>query len=251
MKWNGIFMKKIAIIPARLESMRFPEKLLKKIHDKTILQRTFENTKKCSDLDEVYIATDHEKIAEEAERFHAKVLMTKKCKNGTERIAQALENNVSLFKDVKYVINVQGDHPCIRPSTIQAVLKSMEDNSSVFMSTAAVAIPSKEYLSSPHIVKCILDQNNYALYFSRSPMGFSEKEKNLCYQHLGIYGFRKEFLMIYPSLSTTPLQLHEDLEQLKAIEHGYRIKVALVDDPNIAIDTLEDFELLQKVLANG
>lgn len=229
--------KVIGIIPARYESTRFPGKPLVDISGKTLIQRTYENAKRCETLDLVVVATDDERIAAEIRSFGGEVVITsKECPTGTERIAEALMQ----IGDAEIVVNVQGDEPTLEPDVIAKVVQVLQEDPESVMSTAVVKLKDEEK-NDPHVVKCVMDKEGHALYFSRSPIPFS---KSTYYKHLGIYGFRKDFLLHYSELEPTPLQQAEDLEQLKVLEHGYKIHVAIVESNAIGIDTPEDIEKL-------
>lgn len=241
--------KIIGIIPARYESSRFPGKPLALIAGKTLLQRTFERALLCTLFDEIFIATDDRRIEDHAMGFNAKVIMTgKDCSNGTERIAQALEklNNI---QNGDIIVNVQGDHPLISSQTIQQTIQILKNEKVAVMSTAATLLRDKEEISSPHVVKVIFDKDNNALYFSRSPIPFSRNFENTkYYYHVGIYAYKANFLKMLSTLPSTENQLSEDLEQLKVLEHGYKIKVALVDERPQGVDTPQDLTKIEKFL---
>ncbi len=236
-------MKNIGVIPARLESKRFPQKLLKDVLGKPLIQRTYENALRCHLLDELYIATDSPLIEEAAKSFSAKVIKTKACDNGTERIACAIDTLKETGpKDV--IINIQGDHPCIMPSTIDMMIMPFNDQETL-VTTPLMLIKDLKKANSPNVVKCVFDKNKRALYFSRSAIPHNATEY---YQHLGIYAYRKEFLMKLKDLPNTPMQLKEDLEQLKILEHGYSIHTVIVDDSEISVDIPSDLINLRRYL---
>lgn len=242
-------MKIIAIIPARLKSTRLKEKMLIPIGGKPLIQHTFENAQKCHFLDDVFIATDDERIALQAKNFQAKVLMTSPlCKNGTERLVDALERYPEL-KQTEIVVNIQGDHPCIAVDTLSKTIEALQNDPVAVCSTAATKITYNE-ANYPHIVKCVMDSNNNALYFSRSLIPFNKAglDKPHFYYHIGLYVYRTDFLLTYPSLTSCYLQEMEDLEQLKILEHGFRIKVAVVDDKPAGVDVEEDLKKVEKIL---
>ena len=245
-------MKKIRIIgviPARYGSSRFPGKPLALISGKTLLQRTFERAKLCPLFDEIFIATDDSRIEDHALGFNAKVIMTgKDCINGTERITEAL-SKVDYLQADDIIVNVQGDHPLISSSTIESTIKILKTDDTAVMSTAATLLKEKEEICSPNIVKVIFDKNNFALYFSRSPIPFTKDfEKTKFYYHVGIYAYRAGFLKTLATLPPTANQISEDLEQLKVLEHGYRIKVALVEEKPIGVDTPQDLTKIERLL---
>ncbi len=245
-------MKKcIAIIPARYESTRFPGKPLAPILGKTLLQRTYENALRCKVLQEIVVATDDERIFAHVRGFGGNVIMTSvSCETGTDRLAEVYANHTALHADI--IINLQGDEPCVSPETIEKLVNLLSLDPQASMATAAVILNSAEEALSPHIVKCTIDQNQNALYFSRSLIP-ANKTGRFCpqsryYKHLGIYGYRSDFLLEYARLPKSPLQISEDLEQLKALEYGYRIKVAIVNDNSIGVDVPEDIQKIEKLL---
>lgn len=236
--------KIVGMIPARYASNRFPGKMLASIAGKSLIQRTYENCKKCSILDHIVIATDDLRIFNHIKDFGGTPIMTSpECVNGTERLVEAVKNNPE-FNQVDIIINIQGDEPCLDPNTIQKVAQLLVDDTEAVMSTAATKLESAEDALSPSIVKCVLDGQQNALYFSRSLLASGHAQKwnrSLpVYRHIGIYGYRRDFLLRYAELPPTPLQLAEDLEQLKVLEHGFRIKIGIVDSCGIGVDRPED-----------
>ena len=242
--------KIIGMIPARYESSRFPGKPLSLISGKSLIQRTYENSIRCKLLDDVVVATDDDRILKHVESFGGKAVMTSpNCPTGTERLSEAIHAN---FKDADIIINIQGDEPLLEPEVIQKVGEELTKDPVAVMSTAVVKIISEEEAYSRSVNKCVMDSDGNALYFSRSliPGGHSGKwNSNLTYyKHLGIYGYRRDFLFHYAELSPTPLQIAEDLEQLKVLEHGFRIKVAVVESQSIGVDTPEDINKVERML---
>jgi len=237
-------------IPARYQSSRLPGKPLVKLDgEKTLIQLTYENAAKCPYFDQLIVATDDKRIFDHVVAFGGKAVMTSvECPTGTDRLVEALE--MDAFGDEQsIIINIQGDAPCLEPHIFSQVIRLLEDHPEDVMSTAAVPITSKEEALSPSIVKCVMDKNGHALYFCRGliPTG-SYNPDQVYYHHLGIYGFRKKFLLHYPSLSPTPLMLAEDLEQLKVLEHGYGIRIAVVESESFGVDTPQDVEKIKKLL---
>lgn len=244
--------KVIGVIPARYASSRFPGKILAPILGKTLIQRTYECVKECILLDAIVIATDDARIYNHVSEFGAYPVMTSpECPTGTDRIIEALKKEKNL-QDASIIINIQGDEPCISPKVIQQVGQLLINDPSAVMSTAAVQLESQSELESTSVVKCAVDQQHNALYFSRAPIGLGHnslwRPHFPVYRHMGIYGFRKEFLLHYGELPQTPLQKAEDLEQLKVLEHGYRIKVALVDHFSIGVDIPDDIKKVEQWL---
>jgi 3-deoxy-manno-octulosonate cytidylyltransferase (CMP-KDO synthetase) len=237
------------LIPARFNSSRFPGKLLALARGKTVLQRTFESASHCFDKEQIFVATDSEPIASHIEALGGQVIWTSPdCINGTDRIAQAVEKTASLDQ-AEIILNLQGDHPCTDPATIKAVVTALQSDPNCAMSTAAAPIRSLEDFLSPHIVKVVTDQNRNALYFSRSPIPYGKEglPKNAL-QHIGLYCFQRDFLLKFAKLKNTPLQMQEDLEQLRALETGAQIKVAIVNEVALGVDTPGDLVKLEEFL---
>ncbi len=241
----------IGIIPARYGSTRFPGKPLAPILGKTLLQRTYENAQRCKSLKLIIVATDDQRIYDHVMEFGGNVVMTSmNCETGTDRLAEVIANYPHLKSDI--VVNIQGDEPCVDPRTIDAVIEILHNDPQASMSTAAVLLESEEEAISPSIVKCTMDQRSNAMYFSRNLIP-SNKTGSYCsetvyYRHIGIYSYRSDFLTKYACLAKTPLQSTEDLEQLKALENGYRIKVAIVKSSAVGVDLPEDIQKIEKIL---
>lgn len=239
--------KTIGIIPSRFDSSRFPGKPLADIAGKTLIQRTYENACRCPVLDEIYIATDNKKIYDHTVSFGAKTVMTSPaCPTGTDRIVEALES-IDL-SDEAIVLNIQGDSPLLEPTVLESVALHLQSRPLDVCSTAACPIRDEKEAKSPDVVKCVLDKSHYAMYFSRSIIPYSAFERGRLYHHLGIYGYRLEFLRHFATLRETPLQMAEDLEQLKILEHGFRIKVSIVESSSFGVDKPEDVEKVKRVL---
>lgn len=240
----------LGMIPARFASTRFPGKPLVEINGKTLIQRTYENTKTCKALDDLVVATDNQKIFDHVKSFGGNVVMTSpKCPTGTERLAEAVSQ---YYPDVDLIINIQGDEPFLEPVVIEKVIESLDSDLVAVMSTAVVKITTAEEALSSSVNKCVMDENGNALYFSRNLIpgghGVKWRPEITYYKHLGIYGYRRDFLLHYAELEPTPLQLAEDLEQLKVLEHGYRIKVAVVESDSIGVDHPEDIKKIEQLL---
>jgi 3-deoxy-manno-octulosonate cytidylyltransferase (CMP-KDO synthetase) len=240
----------ICIIPARLHSTRFPKKLLAMACGKSVLQRTYECALDCKKIDELWVATDHQEIADHVQNFGGKVIWTaESCQNGTERIIDALQREPHLQR-ANIVINLQGDHPCTNANTLDRIAEVLIEDSETSISTAVRAIRNREDYLSPHVVKCVFDYQGRALYFSRSPIPYSirDHEKPLAFQHIGIYGYRTKFLLEFSSMPESGLQRSEDLEQLQFLELGYTIRIAVVEDNALGIDTPNDLEKLERMI---
>ncbi len=241
--------KTVGIVPARYGSTRFPGKMLALVSGKPLLQHTLENAKRCRALDELWVATDDERIFALATSLGVKAMMTPtSCPNGTARIALVLDA-LGPLEHLDCVVNLQGDDPAFAPSLIDQLVACLHDTSTV-VTTACTPIYSKEDLLDPSIVKCVFTPSGQALYFSRSPIPFAQKTTTsiLGYQHIGIYAFRPSFLALYPQLPATPLQQSEDLEQLKVLEHGYSIGVVTTEEPVVGVNLPGDIEKLERLL---
>ncbi len=234
----------IGIIPARLDSQRFPRKLLAKLRGKPVLQRTFETGKESPLLDRIFIVTDSEEIAKHAYEWEAPFFMTSsQPRSGTERIVEAV-NKYPLLQQADIIFNLQGDHPFTSPSTIKEITALFQKDPDLQVATAAVPIHKPQSIYSPNTVKCVMDKEQRALYFSRSPIPYpsAHSEDYPYYHHLGIYAYRTSLLKKYFELSIGPLEKMENLEQLRFLENGISIKVAIVDDMPKGIDTPQDLK---------
>ncbi|MBS4168311.1 3-deoxy-manno-octulosonate cytidylyltransferase [Parachlamydia sp. AcF125] len=242
----------VGIIPARLKSQRLPEKLLIPIAGKTVIQRTYENALRCKQLDDLIVATDSQSILEHVHAFGGKAYLTSEnCRNGTDRLAEVISQNPSL-QQVPYVVNIQGDEPFLEPEVIQKVIEALRADEQVVVSTPVTPIKTEEEALDPAVVKCVRRQDGDALYFSRTLIPSSKKPgyqpETPYYRHIGVYGYKTEFLLLYTKLPATPLQLSEDLEQLKILEYGYRIKTVVVDSMSIGIDEPTDIKKVEFLL---
>src|SRR5271157_4727242 len=216
-------MKSIGIIPARYASKRFPGKPLALIKGKTLLERVWLRAKKSRFLDHVAVATDDKRIFDAARSFKANVIMTsKRCQSGTDRLAEAAHKKGKSFG---IFINIQGDEPVISPDLIDKLILALKKDPKAQIVTAVYPIRGKNEIADPNVVKAVLDKKGFVIYFSRSPIPFNRQGRKVrYYKHLGIYGYRKEFLNKFASMPQTPLEKAEQLEQLRALENGYKIK---------------------------
>lgn len=247
-------MKKevIGIIPARYASTRFPGKPLIDIKGKTLIQRTYENALRATSLKSIVVATDDQRIYDHVQGFGGQVVMTSPhWPTGTDRLAEVLLNEPKLNK-ADIVVNIQGDEPCLDPAVIDAVSAILINDPEAVMSTAMTPLKNEADVCNPNIVKCVVDTFGTALYFSRAMIPYNKTGKydpaTSYFRHLGIYAYRPSFLSLYQQLPATPLQLAEDLEQLKVLEHGFRIKVALVEEMTIGVDTPQDIQKVEQWL---
>ena len=230
-------MKVVGIIPARYGSTRLPGKPLVDLGGKSVIQRTYERT--CQALEQVIVATDDLRVFDAVEGFGGRVMMTRSdhlC--GSERAAEVAET-----LDADIVVNVQGDEPFIDPLMIEHAVAPLLAEPDVVVSTLSRAILSEEVLMSPGTVKVVTDQDHNALFFSRSLIPYP-RHKEFCQwrEHIGLYAYRREFLLDFVKWPPTPLEQAESLEQLRILEHGFRIRVIETDLGRGApcIDTHED-----------
>lgn len=233
-------MKKTAIIiPARYSSTRLKGKLLMTAGNKPVIEWVYNAAKKAKLAEEVIIATDSDLIYQTAISFGAKVEMTSsEHKSGSDRIAEV----ASRHNEFDYILNMQGDEPQITPEAIDLAISTLI-NSDADISTLVRKITNKEQINNPNCVKCVFDNENNALYFSRCPIPYerNEGEANY-YAHIGIYGYRRESLIKMTKLKQADLEKAESLEQLRALKNGLKIKVAITGLNPIGIDTKEDLE---------
>lgn len=234
------------IIPARLESTRLPRKLLLRETGKSVLQHTYEAARRAAKPRGVCVAADHDEIAEEVRRFGGQVIMTDPAAaSGTDRIAEVARQ----MPDVEIVVNVQGDEPEIAGSAIDMAIRLLEDCPGAVMATLATPIRSREQLDEPSCVKVVFDDQRRALYFSRSPIPHARQWDDALlgddpphfHQHVGLYAYRREFLLRLAELPRSDLEKLENLEQLRVLSAGFTILVGIVDEPTIGIDTEKDY----------
>ncbi len=237
----------LVVIPARWASSRFPGKPLANIHGKSMIQRVFEQVNKSDKIDQVVVATDDVRIFDHVQRFGAAVVMTNPAHpSGTDRCAEvALQ-----YPSSNIIINVQGDEPFIQPQQIDLLVDTLLKSSQANIATLAKKIEQANFLHNPNIVKVVFSELAGAIYFSRHPIpyirGFAPEywlEHQSFYKHIGLYGFRRDALLEIAGLSPTPLEKAESLEQLRWLEHGYRIAIGITDWETLGIDTPEDLEM--------
>jgi 3-deoxy-D-manno-octulosonate cytidylyltransferase len=238
-------MKFLGVIPSRYASTRLEGKPLKDICGHTMIEWVYKRTK-LSNLDEVVVATDDERIYKEIERFGGKAILTsKEHENGTSRIAEVCTK----YEDYDVIVNVQGDEPLIEPEMINSIINSFKEDDTISMSTLKYKIDTMEEIENPNYVKVITDKKGYALYFSRSVIPYPRKlDIQNYYKHVGIYGYKRDFVVEYAKMEPTPLELSESLEQLRALENGYRIKVMETPYKIIGVDTQEELEKVREYI---
>ncbi|MBP87603.1 MAG: 3-deoxy-manno-octulosonate cytidylyltransferase [Planctomycetaceae bacterium] len=234
------------VIPARLESTRLPRKLLLRETGKTLLQHTYESAAKAALPTGLCVAADHEEIAVEVRQFGGEVQLTDpNAASGTDRVAEVARS----LDSVDVIVNVQGDEPEIAGESIDLAIKLLEQNPAAVISTLATPIRSREQFEDPACVKVVFDAAGSALYFSRSPIPHAREwddalidaEPPHFYQHVGLYAYRREFLLQLAEMAPSSLENLERLEQLRVLEAGYRILVGVIDEPTVGIDTPEDY----------
>jgi 3-deoxy-manno-octulosonate cytidylyltransferase (CMP-KDO synthetase) len=234
----------VAVIPARYASTRLPGKPLADIAGRPMIEHVYRRAADARGVDGVVVATDDERIARAVERFGGIVRMTAPThRTGTDRIAE-----IAPDLDCEILINVQGDLPLIEPGKIEEVVAPLVADPTLHMSTLRKAITDAADYSTPHVVKVVVDRNGDALYFSRSPIPFV-RGSGTSYKHIGLYAYRRSFVQVFAGLPQTPLEIAESLEQLRALEHGYRIRVAETWFESIEVDTPEDLERVRRHMA--
>lgn len=240
--------KTAIIIPARYGSSRLEGKPLLKVNDKPIIQWVYEKAKSVKSADVVIVATDDERIFDAVKAFGGEVEMTSnehKC--GSDRIKEVADRH----EDFEYIINLQGDEPMIKQEMIEAVIDGVK-NHNADISTLIRPIEDKNEVENPNLVKCVIDNNGFALYFSRSKIPFERKENPApFYGHIGIYGYTRKALTTMTTSSQTPLEISESLEQLRALQMGMRIKTSIINEKPVGIDTIEDFENFKKIVGKS
>ncbi len=237
-----------AVIPARYASTRFPGKALAEIGTKPMIQHVYERTARASLVDHVIVATDDERIQQAVTGFGGDCRMTRaEHETGTDRLAE-----VAVGLDADIIVNVQGDEPLIEPDMIDQAIRPFLDDPGLRMGTLKTRIRCLHDFLSPNAVKVVTDRDNNALYFSRSPLPFFRDKwtdlkdesfssgKLLCHKHVGLYVYRKDFLIEFSAMSPTFLEVSEKLEQLRALENGVAIRVVETEFESIGVDTPDD-----------
>ena len=247
-------MKKYGIIPSRFGSSRFPGKPLAMLAGKPLVAWVVEAVKKAKSLDDVFVATDDERIVKAVEQFGGKAVMTpSELPSGTDRIACAARNRFGGdFADDDILVNIQGDEPLIDPALVDALVAKLT-SSDVEMATAVTPVKSAADLSAKTVVKVVLDREDRALYFSRAPIPCDRDHEpdlasGLYVRHLGIYAYRGGFLKRYIAEPPCALEKTEKLEQLRALWMGAKIAVVKTDDEGVGVDTPEDAKRVEVLL---
>jgi 3-deoxy-manno-octulosonate cytidylyltransferase (CMP-KDO synthetase) len=239
-------MEVVGIIPARLAAVRLPRKPLLDILGKPMIQWVWENAKRAKTLSEVMVATPDEEIAEVVRAFGGIAVMTSpKHRSGSERLAEVAQTLTA-----NIIINIQGDEPLMPPENIDAVARPLIEDPALPMSSL-MCPATEEEADKPTVVKVVVDRTGNALYFSRAhiPYPRDPSASTVVYKHLGIYAYRREFLLHYAAMEPTPLEQMEMLEQLRVLENGYRIRMVQVEQTSIGVDTEEDLHRVRGILA--
>lgn len=242
-------MRNAIVIPARFNSTRLPEKVLLDLGGKPIVQHVYERCVRVKNVDEVWIAVDNEKVMEACKEFTDMVMMTSdEHESGTDRIAE-VANKLSCDN----VINVQGDEPFIEVSLLESLVELLVNSKAAEIVTAATPIFNEEAYLNPNTVKVVVDQDDFALYFSRSPIPFLRDDKRgyqVALRHIGVYGYKKESLLRFVQSDQSYLEKAEKLEQLRALFLGQKIRVLRTNFQSVGIDTIDDLENARLVI-NG
>ena len=241
--------KIIGVIPARWASTRFEGKVLARLAGKPIIQHVWEAAQKSSKLNEVYIACDIVPVADVCRSFGAEVVMTKDDHpSGTDRIAEAVRDI-----DADIVVNIQGDEPLIDPAVIDQLAGALTENEFDMATVVRRIVEEADWLN-PNIVKAVLGENGRALYFSRAPIPYNRDKKPFAerkvFKHLGLYAYRKEFLLKLTQMPVSFLESEEKLEQLRVLEAGFQIKVIETDHDAIGVDTPEDLARIKSLIGD-
>ena len=238
-------MKAICVIPARYSSTRLPGKPLKDICGKPMICRVWERASRAKSVTEVIVATDDERILSAVEKNFGRAMMTRADhKTGTDRLAEVAEK----FSDAEVIVNVQGDEPLIEPSLIDDLVAEFVKDKNLQMATVATELTDTDEMKNPNNVKVVLAGNNDALYFSRALIPFPRNAgKSKIFKHIGIYAYRRNFLLAYAKMEPTPLEQSESLEQLRALENGFKIRVIKSSCRFVGVDTEEDLKLVNEI----
>lgn len=246
-------MNIFAFIPARYDSTRFPGKPLALIKGKPMIQHVYERSLQCAEISDTYVATDHVGILEAVQGFGGKAVMTSgEHRSGTDRIAEAAVTLGIARKDL--IVNIQGDQPIFEPAMISGLVAPFFQENAAPMATLKCRVLREKEKENPNHVKVVTDRTGYALYFSRYSIPFvrDRLEGSIAfYKHLGFYAYRTDFLLQFTRLQPGVLEISEKLEQLRALEYGFRIKVSETPYNSLEVDVPEDIGLIEKALEEG
>jgi 3-deoxy-manno-octulosonate cytidylyltransferase (CMP-KDO synthetase) len=249
---SALATRTVAIIPARYGSTRLPGKPLLEIGGKPMIQHVVERASQAMLVERVLVATDDQRIVDAVHGFGGEAVMTSPdCRSGTDRIAEVVRS----LSGVDIVVNVQGDEPLIPPTMIDAAVKPLWEDPLILVGTLVRRIARSEELNDPAVPKVALDRNGRCLFFTRSPIPHGRDipqeawlDHHTYYRHIGIYVFRRSFLLRYALLEQTPLERAEQLEQLRILEHGYSIHAAVTEEESMAVDTPADLERVRRIM---
>lgn len=238
----------LAVIPARWASVRFPGKALAEVAGKPLIRHVWERARGLASVERVLVATDDARIAAAVRAFGGEVRFTRADHpSGTDRVAEAVRD-----EEAELIVNLQGDEPTFDTRAVDELVRLMADDPAIPMGTLAHPIRDDAEHRDPNATKVVLDRAGFALYFSRAPVPYRRHPGHAVpLRHIGIYVFRRDFLARFASLSPTPLERTETLEQLRALEHGARIRVLVTPHPSIGVDTPADLERLRAYLAGA
>lgn len=244
----------VAIIPARFASTRLPGKVLLEINGKPLIQYVYESVSKSKLIGDIIVATDNQKVVDAVELFGGKAILTpSEMKSGSDRIAYVARN----LENAEIIVNVQGDEPLISNEVIDNTTNLLLEDQTVLVATPIKRITDSQDLINPNVVKVVVDKFANAIYFSRSMIPYCRDAKgldewiiksNMYFKHIGIYVFRRDFLIKFSDMEESKLEKVEKLEQLRIIENGYKIKTIITDYENFSVDTMEDFEKIKELL---
>ncbi|MEI6083467.1 MAG: 3-deoxy-manno-octulosonate cytidylyltransferase [Verrucomicrobiota bacterium] len=245
-------MRTLGVIPARYGAQRFPGKPLALIAGKPLVQRVYEQARQARRLDDVIVATDDTRILEAVEGFGGNAVLTDPaCPSGTDRAAE-----VARHYPCELVVNIQGDEPLLKPEMIDQLVAGMAESPEFVMGTLARPVEAADVWANPNVVKVVFGVKGNALYFSRHPVPFARDAQGgfvagQTHKHIGIYAYRKDFLMQFVTLPPSRLEQTEKLEQLRALENGFGIRVWVTPHDSIGVDRPEDVELVEAILRRG
>jgi 3-deoxy-manno-octulosonate cytidylyltransferase (CMP-KDO synthetase) len=250
---SRVHRKILGVIPARYASSRYPGKVLEKIDSRTMLEHVYERASMARYLTSIIVATDDRRVVEEARRFGARVNMTRPDHvSGTDRVAEV----ASAFEGFELVVNIQGDEPLIDPNAIDAALLPLLEEPAIQMGTLRKRIEDPREIANPNVVKVVTDRFQNAIYFSRAGIPFAREPLEpqdgiLHFKHIGLYVYRRNFLLRYSEMPVGPLERAERLEQLRALENGFQIRVVETDYESFGVDTPEDMERIRGLIRLG
>ena len=245
-------MKTLGVIPARFGSTRLPGKVLMELAGKPMIEHVYERAKRARSLEACVVATDDDKVREACIAFGCQVVMTSPAHpSGTDRVAEV----VKAWPSVEAVVNIQADEPLLEPEAIDLVVEALFEDPSIPMATLVHPINDYQELIDPHIVKVVTDEQGFALYFSRATIPFSfdltpeaPLPKGIYYRHIGLYAYKSSFILQLCKIPPSSLETTERLEQLRALQNGYKIKVKETSYTSIGVDTMEDLEKVRGLL---